>query len=143
MAVRLKGHHTLSKEITISQAAQLHFDRIEVGIVADGGGINSIDIGIVDLNVQFNVSTATWALDSYEKDLGITTDYSKPLRYRRSVIESKWRGSGNTALEPGNPIFISYNEDGNVVIKDTINIQWCGCRHIVLPNLSGQMHCRL
>ena len=44
---------------------------------------------------------------------------------------------------PGSPILVSYNEDGNVVIQNTINIQWCHYGHIVLPDPSGQMHCRL
>jgi len=47
-----------------------------------------------DLELQFDVDTATWALDYYEKDLGIVTDYTKDYDSRRSVIKSKWRGNG-------------------------------------------------
>lgn len=45
-----------------------------------------------DLALQFDLDTATWALDYYEKDLGIKTDYTKSYDDRRSVIKSKWRG---------------------------------------------------
>ncbi|MCT2195748.1 YmfQ family protein [Paenibacillus sp. p3-SID1389] len=43
---------------------------------------------------QFFVRTATWGLDRWESELGITTDLSKPLDQRRAVVESKLRGSG-------------------------------------------------
>jgi len=62
--------------------------------IAQGYELDSIDTAKADLDAQFNVDTATWALDIYEKELGIATDYAKPLDYRRSVIKSKWRGSG-------------------------------------------------
>jgi hypothetical protein len=61
---------------------------------AQGLELDSIDVDIVDINTQFDVDTATWALDIYEKDLSIATDYTKSLDYRRSVIKSKWRGTG-------------------------------------------------
>ncbi|WP_407310905.1 putative phage tail protein [Desulfosporosinus sp. SB140] len=61
---------------------------------SQGQELDNIDVDIADLNAQFDVDTATWALDIYEKDLGKSTDYTKPLDYRRSVIKSKWRGSG-------------------------------------------------
>ena len=61
---------------------------------AEGQELDRKDIDIADLNTQFDVDTATWALDLYERELGIATDYIKPLDFRRSVIKSKWRGSG-------------------------------------------------
>ena len=66
----------------------------------EGQELDGIDTHIADIFAQFDVDTATWALDSYEKDLGIPTDHTKLLDYRRSVIQSKWRGSGklNAAL---------------------------------------------
>lgn len=49
---------------------------------------------------NLSVDTATWALEIYEKELGIVTDQSKTLQERREVIKSKSRGVGtvNEAL---------------------------------------------
>lgn len=44
---------------------------------------------------QFFVRTATWGLQQWEMELGITTDLSKPIEQRRAVVESKLRGAGN------------------------------------------------
>lgn len=43
---------------------------------------------------QFFVRTATWGLDEWEYELGITTDISKPIEQRRALVESKLRGAG-------------------------------------------------
>jgi len=61
---------------------------------------DTLNSGVSDIEAQFDIFTATWALDIYEKELEIATDYVKPLDYRRSVVQSKWRGSGklNAAL---------------------------------------------
>lgn len=48
---------------------------------------------------QMNVSTATWALDHYEKETGIVVSPSKPRAERISVIHAKYRGSGTTTEE--------------------------------------------
>lgn len=60
----------------------------------EGQELDGLSSGLADIQAQFNVDTATWALDYYEKELGIPTDYTKPLAYRASVIKSKWRGGG-------------------------------------------------
>lgn len=49
---------------------------------------------IKDLEKQLNIDTATWGLEIYEKELGIRADLNKSLDDRRSVIKSKWRGTG-------------------------------------------------
>lgn len=61
---------------------------------SQGREFGTLNKKIDDLKAQFNIDTATWALDIYEKELGIVIDYTKPLDYRRSVIKSKDRGSG-------------------------------------------------
>lgn len=43
---------------------------------------------------QLSIDTATWGLDTYEKELGIKTDINKSYEERRSVIKSKYRGIG-------------------------------------------------
>jgi hypothetical protein len=47
---------------------------------------------------QYFVSTATWGLEHWENELGITVDASKPIGQRRSVILSKMRGIGTVTV---------------------------------------------
>ncbi|WP_256758751.1 YmfQ family protein [Cohnella sp. WQ 127256] len=47
---------------------------------------------------QYFVSTATWGLELWEKELGISVDISKPTEQRRSVILSKLRGIGTVTV---------------------------------------------
>lgn len=64
----------------IMQAEQIEFDKLNVDIV--------------DLEKQLNIDTATWGLVMYEKELNIKTNLNKPLEERRSIVKSKWRGTG-------------------------------------------------
>lgn len=80
---------------------------------------------INDLELQFDIDTATWALDIYEKELGITTDYTKDLDYRRSVIKSKWRGTGkltNTLIKIVCDAFT--NGDADVTYDGIIHVKF-------------------
>ncbi|NWL87034.1 phage portal protein [Paenibacillus sp. 79R4] len=43
---------------------------------------------------QFYVRTATWGLDRWEEELGLTTELAKPIEQRRALVESKLRGAG-------------------------------------------------
>lgn len=61
---------------------------------AEGAEFDALHVDINDIKAQLNINTTTWGLDIYEKDLGITTDYTKNLDYRRSVVKSKSRGTG-------------------------------------------------
>lgn len=45
---------------------------------------------------QFNIDTATWGLELWEKEYGLETDITKTLLDRRSRIKSKMRGVGTT-----------------------------------------------
>ncbi|MCD9025740.1 YmfQ family protein [Cohnella silvisoli] len=47
---------------------------------------------------QYFVTTATWGLDLWERELGIPTDTAKPIDQRRSVILSKIRGIGTVTV---------------------------------------------
>ncbi len=48
---------------------------------------------------QLFVETATWGLKHWEKIFSISTDESKPLNQRRSVIKAKIRGAGVTTVD--------------------------------------------
>lgn len=75
-------HYARESEVfrEIMKAEQIEFDKL--------------DLDIKDLEKQLSIDTATWGLVIYEKELGIKTDLNKPLEERRSVIKSKWRGTG-------------------------------------------------
>ena len=103
---------------------------------AEGQELDSLDIDAEDLNAQFDVDTATWALDIYEKELGIATDYTKPLDYRRSVIKSKWCVSGkldSTLIKTVCDAFTNGNVQ--VTFDGTIHVKFNSVLGIP-PNLS-------
>jgi hypothetical protein len=93
---------------------------------ADGEQIALLDSSLDDVKAQLDIDTATWGLDVYEKELNIKTDLSKPLADRRSVIKSKFRGSGKVdsiqiklvadAYTNGD-VIVSFN--GHIVVKFT------------------------
>lgn len=51
-----------------------------------------------DLLLQLNPNTATWGLVSWEDALGLTTDETKNLEYRRARVVAKLRGRGTTTV---------------------------------------------
>jgi len=92
---------------------------------AEGQELDGIDINLADLNAQFDVDAATWALEKYEKELGIATDYTKALDYRRSVIKSKWRGSGKLDATLIKTVCEAFtNGDVSVTFDGTIHVKF-------------------
>lgn len=61
---------------------------------AKGAEMDQLFAALDETLQQFFVRTATWGLDRWESELGITVDPTKPIDQRRAVIESKLRGSG-------------------------------------------------
>ncbi len=92
---------------------------------AEEAEINLIEQRIADLNAQLNIDTATWALDIYEKDLGIPVDINKPYSERRAVIKSKERGSGKVDAELLKTVADAYaNGEANVDFDGKIHIRF-------------------
>lgn len=60
--------------------------------------IDALNNSIQDIVNQCFVNTATWGLDNWERLLGITTDHSKDINYRRTVVNAKLRGSGTVTV---------------------------------------------
>lgn len=93
---------------------------------ADEQQFTILNTSIDDIKAQLDIDTATWGLAIYEKEFGIKTDLSKPQAVRRSVIKSKWRGSGKVdslqiklvadAYTNGD-VVVSFN--GHIVVKFT------------------------
>lgn len=86
--------------------------------------LDLIKDALKDLESQLNIDTATWSLGIYEKELGIKTDIDKPLNERRSVIKSRWRGTGKLDNETIKRVVDSFTNgdvdigfNGNILVK--------------------------
>ena len=92
---------------------------------SEGIELDRLNAIIDDVKVQLDLSTSTWGLDIYEKDLGIVTDYTKDLDYRRSVIKSKSRGSGKLDATMIKLVCDSFsNGDVQVTFDGTIHVKF-------------------
>lgn len=103
---------------------------------AEGNELDIIHSKLDDIEAQFNIDTATWALSLYEKELGIATDYTKSLDYRRSVIKSKWRGTGKldeTLIKMVCESFTNGNAD--ITFDGKINVKFTSVKGIP-PNMN-------
>ncbi len=79
-----------------------------------------------DLQKQMNIDTATWALETYEKELGLVVDPLKPLSERRSLIKAKLRGVGKVDADLIKTVVSSWT-NGTVDVKfenSTIKIRF-------------------
>lgn len=79
-----------------------------------------------DLENQLFIGTATWGLNRWEEELGLTTDASKPEARRRKQILAKRQGSGTVtpqmlretaeAFSGGEAAVIEYQEEYRFVV---------------------------
>lgn len=67
---------------------------IRTNMDVEGSELDALYFAMDETLAQFFVRTSTWALNRWESELGIPTDLDKSLEQRRSVVESKLRGSG-------------------------------------------------
>lgn len=95
-----------------------------------------LEANIQDIKNQLNIDTATWALAIYEKELGLETDLNKPLEERRSVIKSKWRGTGKADDKLIQVVAEAYS-NGEVAVEfnGTILIKFVGSMGVP-PNVN-------
>lgn len=71
-----------------------HVLEMKVIVQSEGEQFDQIQADLEDqLNQRF-VSTATWGLADWEKELGIVSPVGQPISQRRSVVRSKLRGIG-------------------------------------------------
>lgn len=92
---------------------------------AEEAQFDSVNANLDDLRKQMDVNSATWGLSIYEKELGIKTDISKQYSERRSVISSKWRGSGKIDRALIKMVADAYtNGDVDVSFNGVINIKY-------------------
>lgn len=75
--------------------AYYEFSRvIRADVDAKGAEMDALYAALNETLEQFFVKTASWGLDRWEAELGISIDRNKPIEQRRAVIESKLRGAG-------------------------------------------------
>lgn len=91
---------------------------------------NTLYNGIDDIELQFDINTATWGVDYYEKELNIITDYTKDLDYRRSVVKSKWRSDGKIDADLIKRVCDSFS-NGNV------QVTYDGIIHVKFTSVIG------
>lgn len=60
--------------------------------------LTAAQTAVYDLLAQLNLQTATWALELYERDYGLSTDVSQSFTERRSRIAAKMRGAGTATI---------------------------------------------
>ncbi|SCY92924.1 YmfQ family protein [Alkaliphilus peptidifermentans] len=83
-----------------------------------------LEADIKDIKKQLNIDTATWALSIYEEELGIKTDLNKTFEERRSIVKSKWRGTGKVDARLIQVVAEAYSNgevavsfDGSIIVK--------------------------
>ncbi|MEC0180223.1 DUF2313 domain-containing protein [Paenibacillus peoriae] len=84
-----------------------------------GSELDALYLALDDTLAQFFVRTATWALERWEMELGIPIHLEKPLEQRRSVVESKLRGSGKFSGDLIRKIMNTFGVDGQVNFDPT------------------------
>lgn len=98
---------------------------VEQKFTAEENQFDDVNAKLDDIRKQMDINTATWGLSIYEKELNIKTDISKPYSERRSVISSKWRGSGKIDATLIKMVADAYtNGNVDVSFNGTINIKY-------------------
>lgn len=92
---------------------------------------DNLNIAIEDLDKQLSIDTATWGLVIYEKELGIRTLLNKPLEERRSVIKSKWRGTGKVDRALIKAVVDAYTNGG-------VDVEFDGTIKVIFNDILGR-----
>jgi hypothetical protein len=71
-------------------------DVIKTFMESNGIEVDTLKAYVEDLSKNLYVKTATWGLDLFEEELGLTTDKSISYEERRERILAKKRGNGTT-----------------------------------------------
>ncbi|AIY79233.1 hypothetical protein U728_1068 [Clostridium botulinum 202F] len=77
--------------------------------------VDSTNEDIQNLINQCFIETATWGLDTWEKELGIQNNINYSYAIRRSRILAKLKGQGTTTIEAIKNICKSFVEDVEVI----------------------------
>ena len=106
---------------------------------AQGAELDNIYNAVNEILAQCFVNTATWGLGYWERMLTIPADNSKEAAYRRDVILSKIKGTGNVTPALIKTVAESYNNGEVDIIEHpetySFEVKFIGNRGIP-PNLS-------
>ncbi|MFA4137696.1 MULTISPECIES: putative phage tail protein [unclassified Brevibacillus] len=100
------------------QPHQRNSSTFRVIFEADATQLDKQEAKIIDLQQQLSVDTATWALDYYEKELGLAANKHKPISERRAAIKSKMRSQGKVSLALLQAILDAYTDGQGTVTYD-------------------------
>lgn len=92
----------------------------EIRYLAQTEGVESDTLmqSIDDTLNQFFVGTSTWALDDWEKELGLSPAQNQPDQERRDRITSRLRGSGTATISIVKQVAESYDKGSIDIIED-------------------------
>ncbi|MFZ4454345.1 putative phage tail protein [Salibacterium aidingense] len=94
------------------------FAEVQAEITAEATEIGDLFGQIRDVHSQFYVDTATWGIPVWEREVGITSDNSRPLSRRRTEIKSRLRGFGALTSEKLTEIINAYDESIGYSVDD-------------------------
>lgn len=97
-------YQTSEIQINIAQAEGLEFDKLRQAIS--------------ETLAQFFVRTATWTLDDWEEELGLTPANNQPDSERQARIVSKIRGYGTATISLIGEVAQSYDNGKVAAIQD-------------------------
>lgn len=91
---------------------------------------------------QYFVGTATWGLDLWERELGISTDPTQPYERRREIVLAKLRGAGTTTKAMIKSVATAFSggdvEVNEYPVEHRFEVQFIGVLGIP-PNMVGLM----
>lgn len=86
---------------------------------------------VIDFAKQFHPQTATWGLNVWEEELGLTTDTSLDLELRRARVMAKLLGTSPMTVENTNKLVNLFTDDGKAYIEE---LPKDGVIRIVIPS---------
>lgn len=101
---------------------------------SQGDELGSLLYCLEDLQKQFYIDTATWGLDLWEEEYGITTNLNYSYEQRREVVKAKKRGQGTTTKQMIKNVAEAFSGGEVDVIENTgpyiFTIQFVGVKGI-------------
>ncbi|MFW2500399.1 YmfQ family protein [Clostridium diolis] len=107
---------------------------------SQGDELGSLLYCLEDLQKQFYIDTATWGIDLWEEEYGITTNLNYSYEQRREVVKAKKRGQGTCTIALIKSVAEAFSGGEVNVIENTghytFTIQFVGVKGIP-KNMQG------
>lgn len=104
----------------------------------EGNELDDLQLALEETLNQYFASVATWGLDNWENELGLTPAPSQPDSERRDRIVSRLRGTGTATIRVVKNVAESYDGGGIDVVEDhaayTVSIVFVDTRGVP-PNI--------